>query len=376
MLNNHLLTTSCVSADSSAAPLCSPPKRGALRRQACLEQNSQEQILDPWIRHPDSPPELDSTRHAAGSTQPNTHCKASTMSDQENAELNGTAADDDMTGTAPESKKAPPVAPKPSWFRQSLRKIRDEQDQKKLCKPAASSSRSFGTRGAAPAANRSIKQKIYSFENFSGPEGPEKKPDRRPAASSTTLMEKEPQNQLASERETQCAPVREAEHAISTSPPSEACSPTAKSCDEPPFIQPQPSDPTSTDPAPGSSVLPSQLSGPELRADISESEVLPPTAPVRSSPDGEDGLDEGPEGSAAQNQEKLSAAQATDRSLGRILSFSNQVNGSWFITSRQVGSKRRIQFLTETQSRPQPAESSWCSSSLILWPCRGSRFFR
>lgn len=90
----------------------------------------------------------------------------------------------------PGEKKGPPVAPKPPWFRQSLRKIRDERDQRKSIKPAEQRphiglNRSFGGRSSSSAANLSIKQKIYSFETFSTPAGTEKVDNRKPLSLSS-----------------------------------------------------------------------------------------------------------------------------------------------------------------------------------------------
>lgn len=124
------------------------------------------------------------------------------MNDEENVlEVNdavtnvtspSTMTPDNKSETPSELKKAPPVAPKPAWFRQSLRKIKDEQDQKTQAKPseqtsAAGFSRSIGIRSASSATNQSIKQRIHSFETFSSPEAPEKGSNRRPMAPSTTL---------------------------------------------------------------------------------------------------------------------------------------------------------------------------------------------
>lgn len=125
----------------------------------------------------------------------NVHGLSATMNDEENVlEVDDTVAmtPENKSETPSELKKAPPVAPKPAWFRQSLRKIKDEQDQKTQAKPseqtsAASFSRNFAIRSASSATNQSIKQRIHSFETFSSPEAPEKGSNRRPLAPSTTL---------------------------------------------------------------------------------------------------------------------------------------------------------------------------------------------
>lgn len=119
------------------------------------------------------------------------------MNDGENLpELNGSAADP-LSGSTPEnncenpsgSKRGPPVAPKPAWFRQSLRKIQHEQEQRKQSGEQQCSNRSFGIRSASSSACLSIKQKINSFESFSSPQSPEKGDTRRPEDSCTSLRE-------------------------------------------------------------------------------------------------------------------------------------------------------------------------------------------
>lgn len=187
-------TFSC--AGDSLVVVCSQPKRGALRRQACIDQHQ-----DPWVRHPDtSPEELPKTQHCSvGSPLPGNICsKPPIMTESEKLPaLNDTVEPaeplSDMTPSEFPSgaKKGPPVAPKPPWFRQSLRKILDEQERKKPDKPAAQRphmgfSRSFCGRSASSAANLSIKQKIHSFETFSTPAGPEMVDNRKPMSVSSS----------------------------------------------------------------------------------------------------------------------------------------------------------------------------------------------
>uniref|UniRef100_UPI001ED7D40E pro-interleukin-16 n=1 Tax=Scatophagus argus TaxID=75038 RepID=UPI001ED7D40E len=386
--------------DPSAA-LCSQPKRGALRRQACIDQHTQSQLQDPWVRLSHSSPEelLEIHHHHHHShlvdrAEPlNNHSKPAKMSDEDNTpELNGTATDSndppsDVTSentseTPSGAKKGPPVAPKPTWFRQSLRKIRDEQDQKKQDKPAEQKptvgfSRNFGVRSASSAANLSIKQKIHSFETFSSSESPEKGGNRRPVAPTTSLplMEQKsrspashgdyekgkyeipneiPPNQPAPAREKDSTTVTAATSAIT----SEACSQSTdkSSEDEPPPIQDSTdlplSDPISTDLNSGlldshsspvhddSNALSKQQ--PKLeREDFSrstESEVLPPVTSMKSSQ--AEGKSHPGEGDEGRSQERLvnttlSAGAPTDgppqgglekEGLGKIIAFSNQVS--------------------------------------------------
>ncbi|KAM7423491.1 hypothetical protein PAMA_000036 [Pampus argenteus] len=382
----------------SSAVLCSQPKRGALRRQARIEQHTQEQLQDPWVRlsdsSPEKPSELHDNHHHYHLHQTADHKQPSTMNDEEDTPtLNCTTTDvgsdppnnldpEIKCETTPESKKGPPVAPKPTWFRQSLKKIRNEQDQKKITKPTEQRptvgfNRSFGVKSAVSATNLSIKQKIHSFETFSTPESQEKVDNRRSVAPSTSLpltenksgsptvplgelgkskneVPKEIQaNQSASAGET------DTPSTVTCSIP-EACSQTTASFSEAePSTQyptePLPSDTTSTDPQSGindshsdhddMNVLPSKQE-PELqRKDVSRStefKVLPCadlTSVTSNQTDGES-PPQGTEGDGSQIQGKLfrptpSAAASTEgnslgglegESLGKILAFSKQVS--------------------------------------------------
>ncbi|XP_068586919.1 pro-interleukin-16 [Cebidichthys violaceus] len=392
----------------SSTVLCSQPKRAALRRQDRIDRHAQEQLQDPWVRLSDSSPEeLTKTHHhhhhcAAERTQPiNVHSKPATMSDEENmSKLNSSAADgtsdppSDMTPentseTPSAAKSGPPVAPKPVWFRKSLRKIRDEQDQKMQAKPAEQRSsvgfnRSFGVRSASSAANLSIKQKIHSFETFSSPEGAEKGGNRRPMAPSNSLtLETESKshpdshgdygkvkheipeeiqaNQSASVRETNNTKESATPSAITFSS-SVACSqiPAKSSDDEPPSIQ-SPTDLPFSDTISidldsethdshsaqvhdDRNVFPTKQSESELeRVDLTrptECKVLPPATPMRANKVEGESPPEGTEEDGAESQgtlqsTTLSAVTPTDsnplgglegESIGKILAFSNQVS--------------------------------------------------
>uniref|UniRef100_H2S1K1 Pro-interleukin-16 n=1 Tax=Takifugu rubripes TaxID=31033 RepID=H2S1K1_TAKRU len=157
--------------DSACVDLvvCSQPKRGALRRQACFDQHQ-----DPWVRHsdtsPEEPPKVQPCLPENICRNPATMTERATL-----PSLNATVE-------TPE--------PDPPWFRQSLRKILDERDQRKSVKPAEQRphmgfNRSFGGRSSSSAANLSIKQKIYSFETFSSPAGTEKVDNRKPLSLSS-----------------------------------------------------------------------------------------------------------------------------------------------------------------------------------------------
>lgn len=187
-------TLSC--AGDSLVVVCSQPKRGALRRQACIDQHQ-----DPWVRHSDtSPEELPKAQHyPVGSPLPeNTGSKPPIMTENQKLPTLNDAAEpaEPLSDTTPSefppgAKKGPPVAPKPPWFRQSLRRILDERERKKPDKAAAQRphmgfSRSFGGRSASSAANLSIKQKIHSFETFSTPAESVMVDNRKPACVSSS----------------------------------------------------------------------------------------------------------------------------------------------------------------------------------------------
>ncbi|XP_041841063.1 pro-interleukin-16 [Melanotaenia boesemani] len=179
--------------------ISSKPKRRALRRQPCIDQLAPDKLQDPWVRlsntkahqvnqdTPD-PPQLVNLNQLV-----HTH-SIPTMADEDNVpELNGTTTDPPSNTVHDPSgpKRAPPVAPKPAWFRQSLRKIQENQDQRKPAKsldqkPAASSRRSFEGMSSSSSGNMSIKQKIHSFETFSSPET-QSGSSRRSAAPPTSL---------------------------------------------------------------------------------------------------------------------------------------------------------------------------------------------
>lgn len=169
--------------------VCSQPKRGVLRRQACIDQHR-----DPWVRHSDaSPEELPEVQAPAGGcTLPENICsKPAIMTERPTLPTLDAPVETEKTPSEipPGTKKGPPVAPKPPWFRQSLRRFLNEREQRKPARPAEPHmgfSRSFCGRSSSSAANLSIKEKIYSFETFSSPAGPEKVDNRKPVYVSST----------------------------------------------------------------------------------------------------------------------------------------------------------------------------------------------
>ncbi|XP_069029015.1 pro-interleukin-16 isoform X2 [Embiotoca jacksoni] len=353
----------------SSAVLCSQPKRGALRRQARIEHHTQEQLQDPWVRLSNgSPEELPEIQHVADSSQPvGVHSILGAMSDEENtSELNGTAADvtsdplSDMTSentseAPPAAKAGPPVAPKPAWFRQSLRKIRDEQGPKKQPKPSEQRStsgfgRNFGVRSASSAANLSIKQKIHSFETFSSPEGPETGANQRAVAPSSSLplveesrspcrpSQGDPEkSKPGSQREVQSDPPASGRD-VDLSAASDEAQTTSKSSEaEPSSLQTPPDPPPSDD---SHSVRPANQESELEHVDpngSTESRVRPPAASLRANQNAGDNNSDGTEGDGGHGRlrttqtvapptESLTPRGLEGESLGKIIAFSNQVS--------------------------------------------------
>ncbi|XP_063268193.1 pro-interleukin-16 isoform X2 [Prinia subflava] len=82
-------------------------------------------------------------------------------------------------------KKGPPVAPKPTWFRQSLKGLRKansdlkpQEDQSSPNHDSISSKKLQSSLSRVSPGGSSIKQRISSFESLSAPQSPEKTPRR------------------------------------------------------------------------------------------------------------------------------------------------------------------------------------------------------
>ncbi|XP_076879146.1 pro-interleukin-16 [Brachyhypopomus gauderio] len=171
----------------SPGQVCSPTKRAVLRRQDCVELNPDQQI-DPWVsRLADHPEKY--------------LCRPKAMSDHNgNNDVNGTVSEDNLKlEETPGVKMGPPVAPKPSWVRQSLRSIKHGKSPAEAFKNPGSRGQDVGktfgvslraTSSSTAAANLSIKQKISSFETFSNMDGVERTSKRLTPSSSLPLMEK------------------------------------------------------------------------------------------------------------------------------------------------------------------------------------------
>uniref|UniRef100_A0A8D0H8P7 Pro-interleukin-16 n=1 Tax=Sphenodon punctatus TaxID=8508 RepID=A0A8D0H8P7_SPHPU len=119
--------------------------------------------------HLDLPPNMNTNEE-----NQNHSCSEAVLQKSEVETVNSNAHKSDESDSV---KKGPPVAPKPAWFRQSLKGLRkgnslpDQSSSDHQCfsgKELGSSITRISTRGS------SIKQRISSFETFSAPQSPEK----------------------------------------------------------------------------------------------------------------------------------------------------------------------------------------------------------
>ncbi|MBN3296318.1 IL16 protein, partial [Amia calva] len=177
----------------SPTNICTQSKRPALRRQTHVDLFL-DQVQDPWVRISDI------TEGQLSSI---------TMSQESEPALNGSSALQDKDATEatsavpalskpeeyPNVKKGPPVAPKPVWNRNSLKGAKGGRIPEPIRAPDQKSSnvsKTFGVslRTTSSKTNLSIRQKIHSFETFSSPESPERGTRRLVPTSSLPLMDK------------------------------------------------------------------------------------------------------------------------------------------------------------------------------------------
>ncbi|XP_055273934.1 pro-interleukin-16 isoform X3 [Moschus berezovskii] len=163
----------------------SPVKHPLLRRQARMDYSLETTAEDPWVRISDciknlfSP--IMSEDHSHVPLQP-----AAPLGEENGmrGHPDGAAAKLAATGGPKASKpaggstmkKGPPVAPKPAWFRQSLKGLRNRvpdsrRETAASCQPAPTSRE---RPGPPPRASASIKQRISSFETFGSAHPPDR----------------------------------------------------------------------------------------------------------------------------------------------------------------------------------------------------------
>ncbi|XP_033045096.1 pro-interleukin-16 isoform X1 [Trachypithecus francoisi] len=170
----------------------SPIKHPLLKRQARMDYSFDTTAEDPWVRISDciknlfSPIMSENPGHMP--LQPN-----ASLSEEDGTQghPDGTPPKLDTASGTPKVyksadrstvKKGPPVAPKPAWFRQSLKGLRNRaSDPRGLPDPALSIQPAPASREhlgpnirASSSSSSSIKQRISSFETFGSSQLPDK----------------------------------------------------------------------------------------------------------------------------------------------------------------------------------------------------------
>uniref|UniRef100_A0A2K6FI67 Pro-interleukin-16 n=1 Tax=Propithecus coquereli TaxID=379532 RepID=A0A2K6FI67_PROCO len=187
----------------------SPLKHPLLKRQARMDCSFDTTAEDPWIRISDciknlfSP--MMSDNHGHVPLQPSVSLGEA---DGTRGHPDGTPLKLDAANGAPKvyksadsgaGKKGPPVAPKPAWFRQSLKGLRSRApDPRRLPEAAPSTQPTPAPReppGPRAPACSSIKQRISSFETFGSSQLPDKGAQRRSLQPSAGDAAKAPSGQ-------------------------------------------------------------------------------------------------------------------------------------------------------------------------------------
>uniref|UniRef100_A0A8D0XCH7 Pro-interleukin-16 n=2 Tax=Sus scrofa TaxID=9823 RepID=A0A8D0XCH7_PIG len=186
----------------------SPTKHPLLKRQARMDYSLDTTAEDPWVRISDciknlfSP--IMSENHGHVPLQPSVRLGED---DGTQGHPDGTASKLDATSGGSKVyksvdgstvKKGPPVAPKPAWFRQSLKGLRNRAPDARQLPEAASCSQPTPTptpasrqRPGPPlrATSSSIKQRISSFETFGSSQLPDRGAQRLSLQPSSSLGE-------------------------------------------------------------------------------------------------------------------------------------------------------------------------------------------
>ncbi|KAM3925537.1 pro-interleukin-16 [Leptodactylus fuscus] len=176
-----------------------------LRRQARVDYSLDTTPEDPWVRISDciknlfspilsedhSLMDLDGSISTGGNSSGSAQLECGQQQTQV-GDCNSQTCRSEEVGNL---KKGPPVAPKPAWFRQSLRSSKNVErtsDSASLVKPRESSN---SIRPQISNRTSSIKQRISSFETFSTSQPPKKGNDR-PNARSSAQHEKPTSKEL------------------------------------------------------------------------------------------------------------------------------------------------------------------------------------
>nr|XP_056721775.1 pro-interleukin-16 [Euleptes europaea] len=198
----------------------SSSQRPALRRQARVDYSLESSTEDPWVRISDcikslfSPGMLEDGRPLSllpnvdaseDSQAPNCSEVGLQRSDTEEADPKAPRSSDEGDFV---KKGPPPVAPKPTWFRQSLKGFKKGSSDtvasagQKATERQSVSDNELGSRlSRTSARGASIKQRISSFESLGTPQSPEKE-NRNLSPKQSTQNENSP-----NKRESKSAPV-------------------------------------------------------------------------------------------------------------------------------------------------------------------------
>ncbi|CAM5087481.1 unnamed protein product [Natator depressus] len=183
-------------------------QRPVLRRQPRVDYSLDTTAEDPWVRISDCIKSLFNPTMSEESSHLDLDPKNNTNEENESpscpdvvlqkseAEADGSKAhnsDESDTG-----KRGPPVAPKPAWFRQSLKglkkgnsDINTRADQSSIDLQSVSGKERGSNISRASPRGSSIKQRINSFETFSAPQSPEKG-NRKPSPKPSVWKENSP----------------------------------------------------------------------------------------------------------------------------------------------------------------------------------------
>ncbi|XP_077173767.1 pro-interleukin-16 [Paroedura picta] len=170
----------------------SSSQRPAFRRQARVDYSLEPSSEDPWVRISDcikslfSPSMLEDgcplSLHTSVNTSKDTEaprCSQGVLQRSDTEEADSKAPRSSDEGDS--AKKGPPVAPKPTWFRQSLKGFKKGGSEatapagQKATEHRSISDNELGSKiSRTSMRGLSIKQRISSFESLGAPQSPEK----------------------------------------------------------------------------------------------------------------------------------------------------------------------------------------------------------
>ncbi|NXC45110.1 IL16 protein, partial [Penelope pileata] len=166
-------------------------RRPVLKRQARVDYTLDTTTEDPWVKISDCIKSLFNPTMS----EHNSHLDLQAGIDTNEGNQNGSSSEEVLQKSESEIvssevlksdesdtvKKGPPVAPKPAWFRQSLKGLRKanpdlktQADQSPPDLQSISTKKLQSSLSCLSSRGSSIKQRISSFESLSAPQSPEK----------------------------------------------------------------------------------------------------------------------------------------------------------------------------------------------------------